>query len=111
MAEFTQIMDDWARMCKSYRSSPNGCTGCPLEDAKCYKELPCHMGDPNKIEDAVMIWANEHTTPVYPKWGQWFLNMAMVPLRYDKQNDWDAVINSRIPEWVAKRLDIAPINQ
>ena len=98
MAEFSEVMTQYKRMCDS-----NSCIGCPMEgncglqDAKLF---------PDVFEKCVMEWANAHPEPVYPTWYEWLKEQGIL-----YQAD-PATINDKgnepIPADIAKKLGIKP---
>ena len=67
MAEFADVMRQWVRVRKATASSAeeNVLSVYPLEE---YDDAL--IAD---IEKNVMQWAAEHPEPVYPTWGEWFV--------------------------------------
>ena len=115
MSSFDNTMREWRRMCKSFRSQPNGCTGCPLSHVQCFHELPFSW--PDNIEEIVMQWASEHPGPVYPTWGEWLVKqgiMTVVPsIRHEEDGVFVytplATIRDRIPADIAQKLGLEPL--
>ena len=77
MAEFSEVMRQFDRMCKSHA----GCVDCPLA-IKGSVETKCSIGsfidDSEYVEREIMAWAAEHPEPVYPTWWEWLENMGIV---------------------------------
>ncbi len=129
MADFTEVMRQARRLCKSYG---NGCNGeCPLDrrnhtnttgndlcitigsgDAEIYAE----------IERCVMQWAAEHPEPVYPTWREWHNSMFpdadcdIGPCEFGNKNRFDCggklcaeCMTEPIPADIAEKLGIKPI--
>lgn len=99
MPEFQEVMREWGRMCKTFRRQPNGCTGCPLVNELCYRELPFSY-DPGCVERKVMVWAAEHPELIYPTWYE-FLTQ-----RFHKA--WEAIGCDEIPAELAEKLGVQP---
>lgn len=75
MAEFVQTMKEMKRMCVHFRPTCNGCPLCIEKgtDEFCGERPLDILSDPALVEAAVMQWAAEHPEPVYPTWGEWFV--------------------------------------
>lgn len=83
MAEFTEVMKQAARMCKSYSTVDCESGKCGLmKDCVCVMDHVPSMTDKysSEIERIVMDWAAKHPEPRYPSWkeawGQLFPNMT-----------------------------------
>lgn len=68
MAEFSEVMQQWRRMCKH-----SDCEDCKIIDK--HAVHPCDKSmdelsedDLQQIEHIVTAWAAEHPEPVYPTW-------------------------------------------
>lgn len=71
MSEFTDVMRQAKRMCKSF--SDGHCSECPIGDAnalECGITATSEM-DCKDVERLVMQWAAKHPEPVYPTWDEW----------------------------------------
>lgn len=69
MSEFTDVMRQARRMCKTQED----CESCPIWNPDkffCKIDTACHSDD-SVIESIVMQWAAEHPEPVYPTWREW----------------------------------------
>ena len=102
--EFREVMKEWARMCYSFRCSPNGCSGCPLVDERCYHEMPCRM-DISIIEIKVMSWAAEHPEPVYPRWIDWLVDVGLI---INTADHYEFNFTAQIPADIAQKLGLEP---
>ena len=67
------------------------------------------------IEKTIMAWAAEHPEPVYPTWGDWFVNRGMLPEKWDNLTSAymdvgcvPKLIHSPIPADLAQKLGIEP---
>ena len=75
MAEFQVVMQEVHRMCREHGST---CMGCPVFNFNLFGTSSCKLkegiygeADFEKIEAAVMKWAEEHPLPAYPNWNEW----------------------------------------
>ena len=106
MAEFQEVMRQWERMCRA-RTLCND--GCPIKKARIGCNVAGAWEASKEIENLVMKWAEEHSEPIYPTWGEWFLRTCQVGLTPDfSENDWFGLLNSRIPAETAEKLGIPP---
>lgn len=116
MAEFSDVIKDWVRMCRVYLKdissgafSGSSCEGCPvykvLDENTCrcplYRLEWSSVGDAlddrrirAEIEQEVTKWAEEFP-PVYPTWREWLRSNGI----------WDCP-DVRIPEEIANALGI-----
>ena len=114
MAEFQEVMREWARMCmgdhkKKTKEDLYTCDGCPL------RGFPCHelRRDWNRVEKIVMAWATEHPEPVYPSWCEWLVDIGVFPkmLNTIPSRALDAIsegVSKPIPADIAQKLGIEP---
>jgi len=79
MAEFQEVMRQWARMCEAN----SYCDNCPMQK----EYLPymlCSEGGIKSVENAddaeriIMSWAAEHPEPVYPTWEEWLQSVGVM---------------------------------
>lgn len=107
MAEFSEVMRQFDRMCKANA----GCFNCPLHEPDGVSDR-CSIGafinDSERIEREIMCWAAENPEPGYPTWGEWFLRTCQVPVTKEGENDFWRTLNSRIPADIAQKLGIEP---
>ena len=71
MSEFTDVMEQAKRMCKTF--SDGHCSECPIGNAdvlECGITVTSEM-DCEEVERRVMQWAKKHPEPVYPTWDEW----------------------------------------
>ena len=103
MADFVQTMKDWRRMCKAYSTDDESCCeGCPVVD---FHEHGCgaifemeDVTDWQRYAETIAAWAAEHPEPVYPMWGEWFVEHG------DLVDGWQNATNAA---WMANRaLDV-----
>ena len=69
MSEFTDVMRQARRMCKTQED----CESCPIwnpDEFFCKIDTTCYSDD-SAIEGIVMQWAAKHPEPVYPTWREW----------------------------------------
>ena len=106
MAEYTEVIKQFKRMCWYYSrdKEQKSCSIC--------KSYPnCNIGQCRKIafeqpscfKDIVMAWAAEHPDPVYPTWGQYF--RRYYGLEYCKGHE---MLLENIPADIAQKLGIEP---
>lgn len=71
MAEYTEVIKQFKRMCKSV--TPIKCTRgeCPMGCENIGQCRKVAFERPAKFEEQVMSWAAEHPEPVYPTWYEW----------------------------------------
>lgn len=117
MAEFQEVMRQWARMCRSTSIH----SACPLSHAgfKC-DTVPMYEFD--RIEKIIMDWAAEHPETRYPTWNEWRLtnftksDCAVRPCMFMHCKNHDeckkkTCMNHPIPADIAKKLGIQPITE
>lgn len=74
MAEFSEVMQQWKRMCNYYTERGNdnidACAICKFEGdgSNCLAVYEDSEIDTAEVERVVMAWAAEHPEPVYPTW-------------------------------------------
>ena len=69
MSEFTDVMRQARRMCKTQED----CESCPLWNTAnffCKLDTTCYSDD-SVIESIIMQWAAKHPETVYPTWREW----------------------------------------
>ena len=99
MAEYTEVIKQFKRMCKSI--TPIECTRgeCPmgLENiGQCRKvAFEC----PEKFEEQVMAWAAKHPEPKYPSWEEYLCSIGFCS--YNS-------LSKPIPADIAQKLGIEP---
>ena len=106
MAEFQEVMRQWARMCDACDNE---------EDVKCFiNGNVCGRFHAMKdcmnvaaIEKTVMQWAAEHPEPVYPTWFQWLKSIGALPA---DQTLCHRGLENSIPADIAEKLGIEPKN-
>lgn len=104
MVSFQEVGRQWARMCKAFRPLPNGCSGCPLVEEHCYHDSP-FMLDFDRIEYAVMRWAEENPEPVYPTWAEWLQSIGVLNA---EQTIFHIGLTTQIYPDIAQKLGIKP---
>lgn len=104
MAEFSEVIKQFKRMCKSV--TPMKCTrgecqmGCE-NIGQCRKVA---FERPAKFEEQVMSWAAEHPEPVYPSWYRWLIMMGAIGSVEDLFSD----LQREIPADIAQKLGLEP---
>lgn len=122
MAEFTEIMRQWRRLCKEQdnRFRDNMCDHCPLYEAThergcaaIYEDDAGEM-DYAEAERVVTDWAAEHPEPEYPTWREWMMEAGLlkwhaIPNTYARETvpDWEVLLKP-IPAEIARKLGIEP---
>ena len=109
MAEFSEVIKQFKRMCKSISSAKCTRGECPMGyEFGCENIGQCRkiiIEEYDKFEDLVMAWAADNPEPVYPTWGEWLETMWDV----NKYNSFgDCVYHTPIPADIAWKLSIEP---
>ena len=109
MAEFIEVARAKRRMCKAHTGE---CSECKLQE-KCLLFNVCAYSDDDvkKLENEVTAWAAEHPEPVYPTWGEWLNEQAVVIKIIDNGAlifEPDAKMRQPIPADIAEKLGIEP---
>lgn len=123
LMDFVQTMKDWRRMCKAQEAieKTDPCRVCPLANNgnDCCGIYEDNDGndtrDYARIEGVVARWAKENPEPVYPTWGEWFVEHG------DLVDGWQNATNAAwmantalsifmksIPADIAEKLGIEP---
>ena len=107
MAEFVQTMNDWKRMCLSYKS----CSDCPMMDEDGCAHVLCSEGGiqsavPEIQEAVIEKWAAEHPEPVYPTWWSWLINEGVIEKGSTYTGAFDQLKTKPIPADIAEKLGI-----
>ena len=77
MANFVQVMNDWARMCASMQGGLAKCDNCPLFKVLCqYK--PDEKVDLAGAEKIIEKWVEDNPAPVYPTWEEWLQSVGVM---------------------------------
>ena len=121
MAEFTYIMEQAKRMCKTF--SDGHCSECPVGDAKvleCGITVTSEM-DCEEVERRVMQWAAEHPEQVYPTWHEWQnstfpdAHKFIKPCEFGRRDQFNCTgkaciecMEQQIPADIAEKLGIKP---
>lgn len=74
MAEFQEVMREWARMLDAHRHKESIAIEA-LVQADAFK-------DAKLVEEIVMSWAAEHPEPIYPTWGEWLQEQGVLDVEY-----------------------------
>lgn len=121
MAEFSEVMRQWKRMCNYYTERAGNehdvCAICKFEGdgSNCLAVYEDSEIDTAEVERVVMAWADEHPEPVYPTWKEW-LEEQRVVVHFDSISEkgtkvkWELTnkSNCRIPADIAEKLGIQP---
>lgn len=83
MAEFSETMMNWKRMCEYYaKADPDGgCKGCPLMDNRI--NCGCIFDTPDDFcweatEDAILDWAEAHPEPMPVTWSKFLTDHGIL---------------------------------
>ena len=104
MAEFSKVMCQWRRFCKSH----NNCGECEFDGKGICGDA--HLTDIPyaDIELRIMAWAEEHPEPVYPTWRDLFEIMG-ANIRCDGTVQFQLFAADKpIPADIAQKLGIEP---
>lgn len=76
MAEFQEVMRQYKRLCKEFRSGLHSkyCVECPVSSVRNGKDATCTevmRSEPEWFEKSVMDWAAANPEPRYPSWKEW----------------------------------------
>ena len=114
MAEFQEVMRQWARMCSNVpgKSKGNLCSDvysgyvCPLrEKGLCNQPISSQTNSDRVIgEKIIMAWAAEHPEPVYPTWFEWLKTVVSDEEMLQRGMYWDM----QIPADIAQKLGLQP---
>ena len=122
MSEFTDVMRQARRMCKTF--GDGHCSECPIGDANV---LECGITgtsemDCKEVERRVMQWAAKHPEPVYPTWDEWQnsvfpdAEIDITPCAFGSRDRLNCFLEKRcstckeqqIPADIAEKLGIKP---
>ena len=117
MAEFSEVMRQWRRLCVTIEklNPQESCDACPLRNLSkhgcdtIYDNEFAGNADWAELGRRVMAWAAAHPEPVYPTWEEWFIRtgQAMLDLNIEEP-DWEATVHTKIPADIAEKLGIEP---
>lgn len=113
MAEFSEVMRQWSRLCGRHNDMMY-CEGCPLDASKtCGIVSDLRMEDIKDAEKTIMAWAAEHPEPVYPTWWKYMCMIGVIPNTLGDKTlgevAVDRLMNTEIPADIAEKLGIKPI--
>lgn len=79
MANFTQTMHDWQRMCKYYDEhySENCCEECPLGGCGAIWEMD-YIKDWEDFASKIEDWAQKHPEPQFPTWREYLKKIGLI---------------------------------
>ena len=97
MAEFSEVMRQWRRFCKSH----NNCGECEFDGKGICGEA--HLTDIPyaDIELRIMAWAAEHPEPVYPTWAEYLMHTY-------QDVSYARILGETIPADIAEKLGVEP---
>lgn len=102
MAEFQEVMRQWARMC----GANNYCSACRMQKENLPYTL-CSEGGIRSVENladaelVIMAWAAEHPEPVYPTWAEYLMHTY-------QDVSYARILGETIPADIAEKLGIEP---
>lgn len=107
MAEFSEVMRQFDRMCKAHA----GCVDCRLA-TKGSTETKCSIGsfidESEYVEREIMEWAAEHPEPVYPSIAKYLERFGII-IRRDGSLEADFFrANEPMSAYMANLLGISP---
>jgi len=97
VAEFSEVMRQWRRFCKSH----NNCGECEFDGKGICGEA--HLTDIPyaDIELRIMAWAAEHPEPVYPTWAEYLMHTY-------QDVSYARILGETIPADIAEKLGVEP---
>lgn len=109
MAEYTEVIKQFTRMCKSTTGFKCSRGECPVMGHAfgCENIGQCRkiaFERPDVFEEKVMAWAAENPEPVYPTWYRWLIMMGAIGSVEDLFSD----LQLEIPADKAQELGIEP---
>ena len=105
MAEFSEVSQEYIRMCESFGET---CEGCPISACSGNDIYVCRnivLKNPEKYEDTIMKWATEHTI-IYPTWYEYLTSIGVV--FGVGTTVYDCIYCKHIPADIAEKLGIEP---
>lgn len=118
MAEYTEVIKQFKRMCESTTGFKCSRGECPVMGYAfgCENISQCRkiaLEHPNEFEEKVMSWAAEHPEPVYPTWAEWLESMHVITVTPIEGCMIKKVLPafymfSQIPADIAQKLGIEP---
>jgi len=139
MAEFIEVIQNANRMCKSiklcedcpiykFRDSDGAFYNCPFIENFLNIEINRDM---HQVEHAIQKWAEDHPSPVYPTWYQWWEEnfksegrRMLKPCAFVSPKELGCSIehdgcmqapykcwHKPIPDHVAKKLGVKPLSE
>lgn len=110
MAEFSEVMRHWRRMCVACETKygDNSCIECPLHGCTAIYDSD-GTEDNADIERKVMQWAAEHPEMVYPTWYEWLRGIGVLgTAAIDNGYTSEMLCTTHIPADIAQKLGIEP---
>ena len=107
VAEYTEVIKQFKRMCKSI--SPAKCTRgeCPMRCENIGQCRKVAFERPAKFEEQVMTWAAEHPEPMYETWLEFIKRFETGKPKSDPDFIYWMGTTS-IPDDIAQKLGIEP---
>lgn len=105
VAEFSEVIKQFKRMCKSVTLAKCTRGECPMGCENIGQCRKVAFERPSDFEQRVMSWAAEHPEPVYPTWVEWLREIGIVPSEQKCFHDW---LLASIPADIAQKLGIEP---
>lgn len=108
MAEFSEVMRQWRRMCVALEKAHGdvACSVCRLHGCTAIYDSD-GTEDYADIERKVMRWAAEHPEPVYETWYEYLRTIGMGCANSSAYRD-EWILTNRIPADIAEKLGIEP---
>ena len=108
MAEYSEVIKQFKRMCKSV--TPAKCTRgkCPMGCENIGQCRKIAFEQPSCFEDIVMAWAAEHPEPVYPTWKEYFAELYGSGVFGQPLMAVGLLCEDHIPADIAQKLGIEP---
>ncbi len=112
MAEYSEVIKQFKRMCKSV--TPMKCTRgeCPMGCENIGQCRKVAFECPAKFEEQVMSWAAEHPV-VYPTWWEYIYNEFTNSILLGTNKEYNTIIefmkHTPIPADIAEKLELEPI--
>ena len=114
MAEWTEVMKQFDRMCWHYQREHKCPMECPMGGVNISQCRKIAFEFPGSVERIVMSWVDEHSEPVYPTWFEWLEDIGIVSKAKSEYSQiYDVVLPALkmfepIPADIAKKLGIEP---
>lgn len=77
VAEFTEVLKQFNRMCWYYQRKRECPIGCPMNGVNISQCRKVTFEEPKETEQIIMEWAADHPI-VYPTWWEWLVSIGAV---------------------------------